>query len=89
MVKIFQGELPKTINVVVDRKVITTARFVNGIYETENKEVIAELVRYGYKAEAVEPVKEVKEPIKEVKNEPEVKPKAKPKTKTNKKKGAK
>lgn len=92
MVKIFQGDLPKTINVVVDRVVIATARFVNGIYETDNKDVIAELKRYGYEVEKIEPskpVKEIKEPVKEVKEEPEVKPKAKPKAKTTKKKGVK
>ena len=51
MVKIFQGELPKTINVVVNSKVIATARFIDGVYETENKEIIAELKRYGYEVE--------------------------------------
>ena len=87
MVKIFQGELPKTINVVIDRKVVTTARFVNGVYETENKEVIAELKRYGYEVEEVKkPVKEVKEEAKP-EEKTEDKPKAKPKT--SKKKGIK
>ena len=51
MVKIYQGELPKTINVVVNSRVVTTARFIDGVYETENKEVIAELKRYGYEVE--------------------------------------
>ena len=87
MVKIFQGELPKTINVVIDRKVVTTARFVDGVYETENKEVIAELKRYGYEVEEVKkPVKEVKEEAKP-EEKTEDKPKAKPKT--SKKKGIK
>lgn len=69
MAKIYQGELPKTINVVVKGKIIAVARFVNGVYETENSDVIAELKRYGYDVE------EVKEPEK-VKDEP--KPKTKP-----------
>ena len=84
MAKIYQGELPKTINVVVNGKVIATARFIDGVYETNNEDIIAELERYGYK---VEKVNEVKEPVKEPEPEEEVKPKAK--TKTNKKKGAK
>lgn len=96
MVKIYQGEFPKTINVVVNRKVIATARFVNGVYETDNKEVIAELKRYGYEVESVkkeEPTKiieEIKESKSEIKEESEVvKPKVKTKPKTNKKKGTK
>lgn len=85
MTKVYQGELPKNINVVVDGKIITVARFNDeGIYETDNKEVLAELKRYGYE---VEKVNEVKEPVKKPEPEEEVKPKAKPKT--NKKKGAK
>lgn len=88
MAKIFQGELPKTINVVIDRKVVTTARFVDGVYETENKEVIAELKRYGYEVEEVKkPVKEVKEEEAKPEEKSEEKPKAKPKT--SKKKGVK
>ncbi len=96
MVKIYQGEFPKTINVVVNRKVIATARFVNGVYETDNKEVIAELKRYGYEVESVkkeeptEIIEEIKESKSEIKEESEVvKPKVKTKPKTNKKKGTK
>ena len=76
MAKIYQGELPKTINVVVNGKVIATARFIDGVYETNNEDIIAELERYGYK---VEKVNEVKEPVKEPEPEEEVKPKANPK----------
>ena len=85
MTKVYQGELPKNINVVVDGKVLAVARFNGeGIYETDNKEVLAELKRYGYEVETVKPVKEVKEPQKSEKD-PEAKPKAKP----NKKKDVK
>ena len=67
MVKIFQGELPKRINVVVDREQIGVAVFdENGVFETDNKAIIDELVRYGYKAE-----------LPEVKSEVVIKPKKK------------
>ena len=76
MTKVYQGGLPKNINVVVNGKVLTVARFNDeGIYETENQEVLAELKRYGYEVETV------KEPQK-VEKEPETKPKVK---QTNKK----
>lgn len=69
MVKIFQGELPKRINVVVDRQLIGVAVFdENGVFETDDKAIIDELVRYGYKAEL---------PIKEEKSEEVIKPKKK------------
>lgn len=68
MTKVYQGDLPKNINVVVNAKVIAVARFNEiGVYETDNKEVLAELKRYGYE---VETTKETKEP--------ETKPKTKP-----------
>ena len=71
MTKVYQGGLPKNINVVVDGKVLAVARFNDeGIYETDNKEVLAELKRYGYEVETV------KEPKKDEK-EPETKPKVK------------
>lgn len=66
MAKIYQGELPKIINVVVGGKVLTTARFIGGIYETENKEVIAELKRYGYEVENI-PDEPAKKPVKPAK----------------------
>lgn len=59
MARIYQGNLPKKINVVVNRKVITTAIFDDeGIYVTDNDEVIKELKEYGYE------VKEGKKPKK-------------------------
>lgn len=52
MAKIYKGNLPQRINVVVDRKVIAVADFgENGIYETDNEAVIKELKEYGYKVE--------------------------------------
>lgn len=52
MAKIYRGNLPQKINVVIDGKVITTANFdETGVYETENKAVIKELKEYGYKVE--------------------------------------
>ena len=81
MTKVYQGGLPKNINVVVNGKVLTVARFNDeGIYETENQEVLAELKRYGYEVEAVKSIKEVKEPQK-IEKEPEAKPKTKKKGK--------
>lgn len=75
MTKVYQGELPKNINVVVNGKIITVARFNDeGIYETDNKDVIAELKRYGYETETIKEVKE-----------PEELPKAKAVTIPNKK----
>lgn len=59
MVRIYQGNLPKKINVVVNQKIITTAIFDDeGIYVTDNEEVIKELKEYGYE------VKENKKPKK-------------------------
>jgi hypothetical protein len=55
MTKIYQGDLPQKINVVVERKVIAVAEFdKNGIYETNNELVIKELKGYGYKVEEIE-----------------------------------
>jgi hypothetical protein len=55
MTKIYQGDLPQKINVVVERKVIAVAEFdKNGIYETNNELVIKELKEYGYKVEEIE-----------------------------------
>ena len=49
MAKILKGNHPQRINVVVDRKVIAIAEFdENGIYETNNNEVINALTEYGY-----------------------------------------
>lgn len=55
MTKIYQGELPEVINVVIDGKVITKAVFIGGVYETDNKAVVKELKDYGYKVEDVVP----------------------------------
>lgn len=67
MAKIYKGNLPQKINVVVDKKVIATADFgENGIYETENEAVIKELKEYGYKVEeiAVKEEKTTEAPVK-------------------------
>lgn len=59
MVKIYKGNLPQRINVVVDGKVIATAVFgEDGIYETDNVAVIKELKEYGYKVEEIPQVEE-------------------------------
>lgn len=84
MVKIFQGKLPKKINVIVNRKCIDVAIFDdNGIYETDNPKVIAELERYGYKVEKCYTPTEVKQIVEEVKTEiKEAEPVVKKKTNT-------
>lgn len=60
MTKIYKGNLPQRINVVVDGKVITTAIFdENGVYETDDKAVIKELKEYGYKVEELQEAEEL------------------------------
>lgn len=50
MAKILRGNLHKSINVVVDRKVYKTVNFnEEGVYETSDKIIIKELEAYGYK----------------------------------------
>ena len=95
MAKVYQGELPKNIYVVVDGKVLTVARFNDeGIYETDNKEVLAELKRYGYEVETVKEAKKLEKepepkPIVEPEPKPVVEPEPKPKVKQANKKGVK
>lgn len=49
MAKILRGNLHKSINVVVDRKVYKTVNFnEGGVYETTDKIIIKELKEYGY-----------------------------------------
>lgn len=56
MAKIYQDGLPKTINVVIDKKVYAIAKFdENGVYETEDDKIIKELKDYGYRVEEEKP----------------------------------
>ena len=44
MAKIYKGNLPKKINVIVDRKVYKTVEFdETGIFETDDEKIIKEL----------------------------------------------
>lgn len=65
--KIYQGNYPQKINVVIDGKVYTTAEFINGIYETTDRKIIKELKEYGYKTDGAEEpeVEKTEEPIEE------------------------
>lgn len=57
MAKIYKGNLPKTINVVIDKKVYAVAKFdENGIYETEDEKIIKELKDYGYRVDEEKPL---------------------------------
>lgn len=52
MAKIYKGNLPKKINVVIDKKVYAVAQFdENGVYETDDAKIIKELKDYGYKVD--------------------------------------
>ena len=55
MAKILRGNLPKKINVIIDRKVYKTVEFdETGIFETDDEKIIKELKDFGYAVEAVE-----------------------------------
>ena len=74
MAKIYKGNFPSKINVIVNKKVYKTVRFdENGIFETEDTKIIEELKNFGYKVEEVveenhEEVEEVVENKAKVKN---------------------
>lgn len=52
MAKIYKGNLPKTINVVINKKVYAVAKFdENGVYVTDDDKIIKELKDYGYRVE--------------------------------------
>jgi len=50
MTEIIQGDLPKRINVIKDKKVIAKVKFIDGIYNTDDEYIIKALTAYGYKA---------------------------------------
>nr|DAF65605.1 MAG TPA: urease accessory protein [Caudoviricetes sp.] len=55
MAKIYRGNLPKKINVVINSKVYTVAEFNDeGIYITDDAKIIKELEEYGYRVEEEE-----------------------------------
>ena len=55
MAKIYKGNLPKKINVIVDRKVYKTVEFdETGIFETDDEKIIKELKDFGYEVEEVD-----------------------------------
>lgn len=52
MAKIYRGNLPKRINVVIDSKVYAVAEFNDeGVYITDDTKIIKELEEYGYRVE--------------------------------------
>lgn len=55
MAKIYRGNLPKRINVVIDSKVYAVAEFNDeGVYITDDTKIIKELEEYGYRVEEEE-----------------------------------
>ena len=57
MAKIYRDNLPKTINVVIDKKVYAVAKFdENGVYETDDDKIIKELKDYGYRVDEEKPL---------------------------------
>ena len=55
MAKIYKGNFPSKINVIVDKKVYKTVRFdETGIFETDDEKIIKELKGFGYEVEETE-----------------------------------